>query len=70
MKTFLCAGAVLLLCSCATSPGTGSRVSFDVNGRSTPAMDIYDPHFYMDDDRGVDVSPPTMQDQMLNFRTR
>jgi len=70
MKICLCAVAALLLCSCATSPETGSRVSFSANGQAAPAMDIYNPRFYMDDDRDVVASPPTMQDQMLNFRAR
>jgi len=70
MKILLCVGAALLLCSCATSPETASRVSFSVNGQATPGTDIYNPRFYMDDDRDVYVPPPTMQDQMLNFRTR
>ena len=70
MRIWLCAVAALLLCSCATGPETGSRVSFSANGQAAPAMDIYNPRFYMDDDRDVYVSSPTLQDQMLNFRTK
>ena len=70
MRIWLCAVAALLLCSCATAPETASRASFSVNGQATPATDIYNPRFYLDDDRDVYVSPPTLQDQMLNFRTK
>ena len=72
MKTILCAVAALLLCSCATSPETGSlsyRTSpetggfsynangQDVNGQAFTGMDINSPRFYMNDDQ---------QDQMIN----
>ena len=66
MKTLIVACAVLLLCSCAGGPDAQSHMTFNMNGRSAPAMDINNPHYYMNDDREMYVPPPTLQDQMLN----
>ena len=66
MKTLIFACAVLLLCSCASGPDAQSRMTYNLNGRSAPTMDINNPHYYMNDDREMYVSPPTLQDQMLN----
>ena len=49
MKVVLSIAAALLLCSCGSAPQV--HTSSRYNGQSMPAMDMTDPHFYMDDDR-------------------
>ena len=68
MKTFIVACAALLLCSCAAGPDAQPHMTYNMNGQSAPTMDIYNPRFYMDDDREMYAPPPTLQDQMLNPR--
>ena len=49
MKTLIGIAMIILLCSCESAPPV--HMSSSVNGQAMPAMDLTDPHFYMDDDR-------------------
>ena len=49
MRAVVCIATALLLCACGSTPQM--RTSVHYNGQTIPAMDMTDPHFYMDDDR-------------------
>ncbi len=52
MKTLI--GIVMTMSLCACGSATHVHMSSSYNGEPSPAMDLTDPHFYMDDDG----SPP------------
>jgi len=60
MKGLLIIAATLLLCSCASDGQVRTSASF--NGQAIPALDMTDPHYYMNDDAaapsGPAASPP------------
>ena len=49
MKTLIGIVMAMSLCACGSAPQV--HMSSGYNGQPPPAMDLTDPHFYMDDDK-------------------
>jgi len=65
MKPLLAIGMLLALCSCGSVGQV--QTSLNYNNQSLHSMDLTDPRFYMDDERGpVDAGAPPVSHYVID----